>query len=65
MSTSKIRGSKAMLFEDYIRYRDAKIGEEVTLSDGTVMVRKSMVETVPSHSSKNMNLDFYDGTYVG
>lgn len=56
---------KGMMYDDYIKYRDAKIGEEVTLSDGTKVIRKSMVEESHGHSSKNMNLDFYDGTYIG
>lgn len=57
--------SKGMLFDDYIKYRDAKIGEEVTLSDGTKVIRKTMIENSHRKPTKNMNLDLYDGTYIG
>lgn len=59
--------TKAMLYEDYIKIRDAKIGEEVVLSDGTTVIRSSMKTERHRHRkpTKNMNLDCYDGTYVG
>lgn len=57
--------TKAMLYDDYIKIRDAKIGEEVVLSDGTIVIRGSMKTGRHSKPTKNMNLDLYDGTYVG
>ena len=67
MSTPKHR---AMLYEDYIKLRDAKVGYIVILSDGTEFVKKKMTDsespigTHHQHPSKWRNLDSYDGTWV-
>lgn len=57
--------TKAILYDDYIKIRDAKIGEEVVLSDGTTVVRTSMKSGSHRKPTKNTNLDRYDGTYIG
>ena len=57
--------NNAMLYEDYIKLRNAKIGEEVTLSDGTKIIRNTMKNRYHHKKpTKNMNLDWCDGTYV-
>lgn len=62
---------QAMLYEDYIKLRDAKVGETVVLSDGTEIVKKKPTDSERyiggkhvSRPSKHRNLDSYDGTYV-
>lgn len=57
--------SGAILYEDYIKIRNAKEGEEVTLSDGTKIV-VTKIGNIGNHRppTKHMNLDFYDGTYT-
>lgn len=61
---------RAMLYEDYIKLRDAKVGDVVFLSDGTEMVKKKMTDSESpigvhyQHPSRYRNLDSYDGTYV-
>lgn len=61
---------EAMLYEDYIKIRNAKCGETVTLSDGTEIIKKKMTESESpigvhhQHPSKWRNLDSYDHTYV-
>lgn len=61
--------NEAMLFDDYIKLRNAKVGEKVTLSDGREIVKNCLTvsETVIGSSHKKpgkwTNLDFYDNTY--
>ena len=61
---------RAMLYEDYIKLRDAKVGDIVKLSDGTELKKKSLTDSESyvgvhyAHPSKYRNLDSYDGTYV-
>lgn len=60
---------QAMLYEDYIKLRNAKVGETVVLSDGSEYVKKKLTDSesyIGSHQtcSKYRNLDSYDGTYV-
>lgn len=60
--------SEAMLYDDYIKIRDAKIGDTVVLSDGTEIIKKKMTESEApigvhhSHPTCNMGLDYYDGS---
>ena len=67
MSTPK---HQAMIYEDYIKLRDAKVGDVVILSDGTEIKKKKMTDSESpigvhyAHPSKYRNLDSYDGTYV-
>lgn len=60
---------EAMLYEDYIKLRNAKVGEVVTLSDGSEIKKKKLTGSesiIGDHQcpSKWRNLDSYDGTYV-
>lgn len=61
---------RAMLYEDYIKLRDAKVGDVVVLSNGTELVKKHYTDSESpigvhhQHPSKYRNLDSYDGTYV-
>lgn len=60
---------EAMLYEDYIKLRNAKVGEVVTLSDGSEIKKKKLTVSenyIGEHQrpSKWRNLDSYDGTYV-
>lgn len=61
---------QAMLYEDYIKLRDAKVGDTVVLSDGSEYVKKKLTDsesyigTHHQHCSKYRNLNSYDGTYV-
>ena len=62
---------RAMLYEDYIKIRDAKIGDIVVLSDGSEFEKKKLTDSespIGTHHqrcSKHRNLDSYDGTYIG
>lgn len=60
---------QAMLYEDYIKLRNAKIGDVVILSDGSEVKKTKLTCSespvdVRSRASHNMNLDYYDHTYV-
>lgn len=60
----------ALLYEDYIKIRDAKVGDVVILADGSEMVidentNGGSIGKHHSRCSKNVNLDFYDRTYEG
>lgn len=65
-----MNGHQAMKYEDYIKLRDAKIGDVVVLSDGTEIKKEKMTESESpigihyQHPSKYRNLDSYDHTYV-
>lgn len=65
-----MNGHQAMNYEDYIKLRDAKVGEIVILSDGTEVKKKKMTDSESpigvhhQHPSKYRNLDSYDRTYV-
>lgn len=65
-----MNGHQAMNYEDYIKLRDAKVGEIVILSDGTEVKKKKMTDSESpigvhhQHPSKYRNLDSYDHTYV-
>ena len=58
----------AMLYEDYMKLREAEVGSTVEMSDGTNVVKKEHMYPIGhgyvGRPTKNMNLDFYDGTYV-
>lgn len=60
--------SEAMLWEDYMKLRHAKVGEVVTLSTGEEITKAiSTDDAIDIHRSKPSkwsNLDTYDGTYV-
>ena len=60
----------AMLYEDYILIRDAKVGDHIVLSDGTEMDITKKDGNIGSpwnknKTTKNMGLSFYDRTYEG
>lgn len=61
--------NEAMLYGDYMLIRNAKVGDHVVLSDGTEIAITKKDGNIGSHSShkttKNVNLDFYDGNYNG
>lgn len=66
MSTPK---HQAMLFEDYIKLRNAKVGDVVVLSDGTEIKKIKITDSenyIGAHQScsRYRNLDSYDGAYV-
>lgn len=58
----------AMNYNDYIKLRDAKVGDVVELSTGeTITVDKKFgsIGTHVTKPTKNSNLDVYDHTYIG
>lgn len=61
--------NEAMLFDDYIKLRNAKVGEKVTLSDGREIVKNHLTVSGTAIGSSHKkpgkwtNLDFYDNTY--
>lgn len=64
-----MNGHQAMNYEDYIKLRDAKVGDAVILSDGTEIKKKKLTDSespIGTHHrpSKWSNLDSYDGTYI-
>lgn len=59
--------NKALLYDDYIKLRNAKVGDMVELSTGETLTKTRAVDPIkisPCKPTKNTNLDFYDHTYV-
>lgn len=52
----------AQLYDDYMRIRKAKKGEEIKLSSGEDYIKDYEGDVIAhvSKPTKNMNLDFYD-----
>lgn len=60
--------NEAMNYDDYIKLRDAKVGDTVKLSDGRIITKTVAYNFKNAHRSKPskyQNLDFYDHTYEG
>ena len=57
----------AMLYEDYMKVRNAKVGESVVLSTGEKITKTAEANVAfrNSRPTKNTGLDFYDRTYIG
>ena len=59
---------KCLLYDDYIKLRDAKVGETVIFKDGSEITKTRAMLDTSSHKSKptkNMGLDFYDRNFEG
>ena len=58
----------AMIYDDYIKLRDAKVGDIVELSTGETITVDRKFGSIGTHvtkPTKNSNLDIYDHTYIG
>lgn len=57
----------ALLYEDYRKLRNTKVGETVVLSIREEVKKKQPDDHVNGKRkpTKNCNLDFYDGSYIG